>query len=44
MQKKIMAGVLSALLLTTSISVFAEGLHHFNFNNAPTQFSDRNIR
>lgn len=40
MKKKIIAGVLSALLLTTSISVFAEGVENFNWNNAPQTFSD----
>ena len=40
MKKKIIAGVLSAMLFTSSVSVFAEGLHHFNFNNTPMQFSD----
>ena len=41
MKKKIIAGVLSALLLTTtSISVFAEGVENFNWSNPPMQFSD----
>ena len=40
MNKKIIAGVLSALLLTTSISVFAEGVENFNWNNPPMQFTD----
>ena len=41
MKKKIIAGVLSALLLTTtSISVFAEGVENFNWNNPPMQFTD----
>ncbi len=40
MNKKIIAGVLSALLSTTSISVFAEGVENFNWNNPPMQFTD----
>ena len=41
MKKKIIAGMLSALLLTTtSISVFAEGVENFNWNNTPSVFSD----
>ncbi len=40
MKKKIIAGVLSALLLTTSISAFSEGVENFNWNNTPQLFSD----
>ena len=40
MKKKILAGVLSVLLLTSSASAFAEGMGNFNWNNSPMKFSD----
>lgn len=40
MKKKIITGVLSVLLLTTSISTLAEGTENFDWSNPPMQFSD----
>lgn len=40
MKKKILATVLSALLLTSHISAFAEGLDNFDFSKSGTRFSD----